>query len=98
MQFKLSVTEDAENDVEAAMDWYENKQEGLGTKYVLTIRVSLHLIAINPFAYARVHLKIRKANTQKFPYSLYYEINDKEVIIFAIIHNSRSDKIWKKRI
>ena len=36
MQFKLELTEDAENDVEAAMGWYENKQEGLGSKYVLS--------------------------------------------------------------
>ena len=57
MQFELKVTEEAENDVESSMDWYENKQEGLGAKYVLTIGASLRLIAANPLAYAKVYLK-----------------------------------------
>jgi mRNA-degrading endonuclease RelE of RelBE toxin-antitoxin system len=45
-------------------------------------------------------MQIRKANTKNFPYSLYYNINDetKEVTIFAVIHQHRSEEIWKKRI
>jgi len=45
-------------------------------------------------------MQIRKANTKKFHYSLFYMINEttKVVTIFAVIHNSRSEKTWRKRV
>ncbi len=30
MHYRLIVTDDAANDIENAMDWYERKQSGLG--------------------------------------------------------------------
>ncbi len=100
MRYKLIVTEDAENDTGQAMDFYESKQKGLGKRYLMTVRASLKLIVKNPFSYMKILLEIRKANTQKFPYSLYYTIEESEktVVVFAVIHCSRSDKAWKKRI
>jgi hypothetical protein len=100
MRYELIVTEDAEIDIEQAMDWYESQQKGLGIKYILSVRACLKLILKNPFVFAIIYLKIRKANTKKFPYSLYYTINElnNEIITFAVIHGHRSDKIWKQRI
>lgn len=100
MRYNLIVTEDAENDIEQAMDWYESQQKRLGTKYVLSVRACLKQILKNPFSFAMVYLEIRKTNTKKFPYSLYYLIHElnNEITIFAVIHGRRSDKIWKQRI
>ena len=100
MTFSVVVTDDAENDVEQAMDWYESKQTGLGKKYLFSITNCIKLIVKNPFAFAIIFLKIRKANIKKFPYSLYYQINENEngIIVFAVIHSSRSEEHRKKRI
>jgi len=100
MPYKLIITDDADNDIENAMDWYENKQKGLGKKYLLSVKACVKLIVKNPFAFAKIYVQIRKANTNKFPYSLYFRINEisKELVVFAVIHNSRSEKKWKKRI
>ncbi len=100
MPYKLIITDDTDNDIENAMDWYESKQRGLGKRYLLSIKACIKLIVKNPFAFAELYLQIRKANTNKFPYSLYFRVNEEssEVIIFAVIHNSRSEKNWKKRI
>ena len=100
MYYKLIITDDADNDIENAMDWYENKQKRLGKKYLLSVKACTKLIVKNPFAFAAIYIQIRKANTKKFPYSLYFSINEigKEIIVFAVIHNSRSEKNWKKRI
>jgi len=100
MHYKLIVTDDADNDIENAMDWYESKQKGLGKRYLLSVKACIKLIVNNPFAFAKIYLQIRKANTKKFPYSIYFRVNDEsnEIIIFAVIHNSRNEKNWKKRI
>lgn len=99
MRYKLIITEDAENDIEIANDYYELKQKGLGTKFVFSIRNCLKLIAKNPYAFAKIYLEIRKVNTKKFPYSLYYTIEpENEITLFAVIHHSRNEEKWKNRI
>ena len=100
MQYDVIITGDAENDIEQASDWYENIQFGLGTKFVLSIKKSLQLLLNNPFTFATVYLEIRKVNTKKFPYSIYYQVNENKnlITVFAVIHSSRNDKTWKIRI
>ncbi len=43
-------------------------------------------------------MQIRKTNIKIFPYSIFYEINDNEITIFAVIHSSRSQDVWQKRL
>ena len=100
MQYKLVITNSAQNDILDAANWYEEQKTGLGELLILSIDKCIALIIKNPFSFALIFLQIRRANTKKFPYSLFYRTDEssKEVIVFAVIHNSRSEKIWKKRI
>ena len=98
MSYKLIITRSAQNDVLDAADWYENQQEGLGKAFMLSIEKKITLILKNPLAFAKIYYQIRKANTQKFPYSLFYKTEENEVVIFAVIHNSRDEKNWQDRI
>lgn len=100
MKYRLEVSEEAENDIESASDWYEQQQTGLGTRFVLTTRKTIRLIIENPFAFAVLYKTIRKANTNKYPYSLYYQTDKKSntITIIAVLHQSRSNKVWKQRL
>jgi len=100
MQYKLIISNIAQYDILDASDWYETKKTGLGITFILSVEKTIDLIVKNPFSCAVTYFQIRKANTKKFPYSLYYRVNEisKEVIIFAVIHNSRSEEVLKKRI
>jgi len=100
MQYKLVLTKSAQSDILQAADWYEAHKTGFGEILILSIDKCIELIIKNPFSFALIFLQIRRANNKKFPYSLFYQIDEssKEVIIFAVIHNSRSEKIWIKRI
>ena len=100
MKYKLIISAEAESDIENAMDYYEEKQRGLGKRYLLSIKEAIRLVVRNSFAFARIYLEIRKVNTKRFPYSLFYSIEEeqKELVIFAVIHHSRSEKAWTKRL
>ncbi len=71
MKYKLVVTEDAELDIEDATDWYENEQKGLGRIYLNSVTNCFKAILRNPLAFVIIFHKIRKANTKKFPYSVF---------------------------
>ncbi len=100
MKYKLIITNEADADIEAASDWYEEKQSGLGKKFVLSIKACLKMISRNPLSFAAIYLKFRKANTTKFPYSLYYQVDELKqlIVVFAVIHSHRDEKAWQKRI
>ena len=98
MQYKLIITRSAQNDVLDAADWYEEQKKGLGKAFILSVEKRISLIIKNPFAFVRIYFQIRKANTQKFPYSLFCRVQENEIIIFAVIHNSRDANKWKNRI
>ena len=100
MKYNLVVTHQAQNDILQAADWYEEQKRGLGELYMLSIDKCIKLILKNPFAFAVIYLQIRKATKKKYPYSLYYRINEtaKQVTIFAVIHHHRSEETWKERI
>ncbi len=99
MKYKLVVTNGAQNDIIEASGWYEGKKKGLGKLLILSFEKCITLIIKNPFSFALIYLQIRKANSKKFPYSLFYIINEttRIVTIFAVIHNSRNENAWKNR-
>ncbi|GEM_PF-383308 len=100
MTLRLVITQEAKNDINQAANWHESQQKGLGKKYLLSISDCVKFLLTNPFAFARIFFEIRKINTKKFPYSLYYQLNEslQEIVIFAVIHNNRGNDSWQKRI
>ena len=65
---------------------------------VLTVFDSLEL---NPFLNCRQHptKNIRWRYPKRFPYRVIYEVNDDDhlVIIAAVIHAVRNDRVWQRR-
>jgi len=98
MKYKLVMKREAQEDILDAASWYEDKSTGLGKTYVLSFEKALSLILRNPFSFALIYLKIRKANLNKFPYSLYYSVNQNEITVLAVLHQRRSSKVWKQRL
>jgi hypothetical protein len=100
MQYKLVIKSNAQDDILEASDWYEEQKTGLGELFMVSVDDCIKLLIKNPFAFAKIYYTIRKANTKNYPYSLYYNINEKihEVTIIAVISQYRSDRIWKQRL
>jgi len=95
MNYKVIVSEKAENHLNNAVEWYENEKAGLGVFFLVSVKECIRFLITNPFAFVVVYKKIRKVNIKKYPYSLYYKINkeDNELLIIAVLHTSRSPEI-----
>ncbi len=52
-----------------------------------------------PLAYPVVHqYDVRRALTQKFPYSIIFTVEEQSIFVIAVFHSSRDPMIWKGRI
>ena len=100
MNLILEIRPDALTDIESASDWYEEKEPGLGSEYIREMRTSIVSLVEgayhHPIRYPRLH--VRWFSTRRFPYRIVYRIDDKRVIVLAVLHTARHNRAWRKRV
>jgi plasmid stabilization system protein ParE len=89
--------QDAETDVADAAAWYENQSAGLGAEFLDEILATCNIIAENPQMYPVLHRGTRRAVIHKFPFGIYYRVENDLVTIIGVMHASRDPNQWKKR-
>ena len=98
MKYQLKLTDNAKHDIKESFIWYNNQRENLGIEFLQKVEEIIENIKHNPNQFASINKKIRRALTNKFPYSILFIINETKIIVFAIFHTSRNPKTWKQRL
>ena len=80
-----------------AEDWYNGQQSGLGTEFRDTIDDLLGRLAENPRIYPRVYGEVHRAVLRRFPYVVYFLVDDFEVVVLAVLHSRRDPRIHRER-
>ncbi|NER49043.1 MAG: type II toxin-antitoxin system RelE/ParE family toxin [Symploca sp. SIO1B1] len=60
MAYQVLILPEAEQDLEEAYNWYEEKNTGLGSEFIRVVDASLSTIQRNPFASAVVYKQVRR--------------------------------------
>ncbi|MDP2334885.1 MAG: type II toxin-antitoxin system RelE/ParE family toxin [Bacteroidota bacterium] len=94
---QLIIKPSAELDAMNAANWYNSRRDGLGNEFLLALEAKFYTLRRNPLQYLCIYKNIRRALTERFPYGVFFIIENEVVYVLAIIHTSRSPKIWKKR-
>ncbi len=84
---------EAEIEIAEACKWYEDKQSGLGKKFLSEVDHYLRLIAKTPLLFPiRFSERYRFAVLKKFPFMIVFSVQDDENIIFvnSVFHTSRN--------
>jgi plasmid stabilization system protein ParE len=97
MSLPIRLLPEARDELDAAVDWYEQRQTGLGTAFLDRVRDVLARIAANPQLHGIVYQGVRKAVVQKFPYVVLYKEEAGEVVVIAVFHTARDPAIWQGR-
>jgi toxin ParE1/3/4 len=88
---------EAEQDLRAAWDWYEDKRPGLGDEFLARIEAVLSRIQANPEQFPRTHHELRRALIRRFPYALFYLASSERIVVVAILHHHRDPINWRSR-
>ncbi len=97
MSLPVVLRRKARDEFDAAIDWYEQQEAGLGYEFAECVRAVLERISATPELYAKVHQEVRKALVRKFPYSVYYRLRPDRIVVLAVFHNKRNPNVWKSR-
>ena len=98
MNYQLVVLPTVQTDIEEAALWYNNQRKGLGAELLLSIEAEINLIARNPYTYQVSKKDYRRALIHKFPYNIFYKIDNDKVVILALWHFKRKPFSWLKRV
>lgn len=83
------------DDVGHAVEYYEEKQTGLGKRFSGQLQLTLQSIKINPFFTTTRYDEIRCARIKKFPYLIHYQINEKESLVTIIaVYSTYKEPFW----
>ncbi len=88
MSYNLFVTQEAELDIVEISQWYEQQKQGLSKEFLLSIKEVFELLIKNPFIFVKVYKEIHRALTKKFPYQLFYKIDNNKKIRYNFCGNT----------
>ena len=97
MSLKVSIRHEAEIDIEEAATWYEGQRQGLGHEFLDEVLSLCQTIAEKPAMYPVVHRNTRRALIRRFPFGVYFRIEDEQIIVVAVMHGSRHPRKWRQR-
>lgn len=95
---RFFLTAIAQSDIRAAKRYYERQKPGLGKDFLDRAWQRIERILTHPRAAPVIEADFRKAKITKFNFYLYYYIENDAIVIFAVLHQRRDPKFWKKRL
>jgi len=98
MAVKLIIAQEAQQDIEEAYGWFEERRAGLGEEFLSCVDACIQNICRMPELYAKVHEEYRRALVRRFPYAVFYEFSGGQVIIYSIFHTSQNPQKWRPRL
>ena len=84
---KLRYTDRARDDLDLAFAWYERQRRGLGFDFLDCVEGAVKSILENPKMYRVYYSVYRGCVIRRFPFSVFYTIEDRNIIVHAIFDN-----------
>ena len=95
---RLTVRPAAERDLVDGQTWYSRQDGALADEFVDELRATLRRVREMPLQFPEVG-GARRALLHRFSYAVYFVLpDDDRAIVVAILHQSRTPTIWKRRI
>jgi plasmid stabilization system protein ParE len=98
MSLPIVFRPEARAEFDEAADWYEQQRAGLGADFIARVQEALDRITANPLLHQVVYQDVRRAVVQRFPFSVYYQVEPGQVVVIAVFHGRRDPAIWQGRV
>jgi plasmid stabilization system protein ParE len=98
MTYDLRFLPEVEEDGIGSYVWYEAKSPGLGEEFLRVFYACANEIPRNPLLYPEVYNKFRRRLLRRFPYAIYFMIENNQVIVFGLFHCARDPRTIAKKL
>jgi hypothetical protein len=91
----LLIQEEARNEILNAYYWYEAKLNGLGNRFMESLDFCFERITLSPLSFPKKYKEMRQAIVVHFPFVVIFEIEENQIIVYAVFNTRRKPKQWK---
>ena len=95
---KLSFLEPAQAEIDEAIDYYNERQTGLGDELSALVDEAIGRILRHPSRAPRLSANVRRLRVGRFPYGILYQVRSEEILIVAFMHLRRDPLYWQSRL
>jgi len=88
---------EAAADLEEARKWYEDVRPEIGERFALAVDSAIRAISTNPLQFPAVYRDRRRAGVRRFPYGIFFEVQEQRIVVIACFHGRRNPKRQESR-
>ena len=88
---------EAETELAEAIDFYENREAGLGEGFAREVQYTIQNILSYPLAWPAIEEDVRRCLTPRFPYGILYSVEPDRIYVVALMNLRRKPGYWKRR-
>ncbi len=98
MNYTLRFLPEIEEDVFAGYAWYERNSPGLGEEFLRMFYANASEIPRNPFLFTKVYRNFYRRLLKRFPYAVYFMIEDNQIVVCGLFHTARDPRTIKLKL
>ena len=98
MTYIMRFLPEVEEDIIGGYVWYEAKSQGLGEDFLRMFYAGVSEILWNPLLCPKVYNEFRRRLLRRFPYAIYFTIEDEQIIVFGLFHCARNPSTIKIKL
>ena len=95
MEYKIEFAPLAKFELLEALEYYQNISESLKIRIYEEFTQAITKIERNPYLFQLIYKDKRHCILKKFPYSIFFRINNETIQIISFFHQKRNPKDWK---
>jgi toxin ParE1/3/4 len=88
---------EADAELKEALARYESVRPELGQRFAEAVNRTVEAIAAGPLHFAVVEKERRRAGVRRFPYGIYFIVEETRIVVIACFHGKRHPKRWQLR-
>jgi len=99
MNYTIIFNPEIYDDLKEAMNWYENRQTGLGERFYNEVNSLFDYLEDSPEKFALRYDEVHCLPVKNFPFLIHYRIDkqNRVVLVEAILNTYRNPQLWEKR-
>jgi plasmid stabilization system protein ParE len=83
-----------DSDVLRAAEWYDDRHPSLGSDFVVRVRTAVDELIADPERRASIDYGVRYWPVQRFPYVVFCDLTESELLMLGVMHTSQESKKW----
>ena len=93
MRYSVRYKRAAAAEVESAISWYAQPEINQASAFIKDIQRTESHLRTHPELYQRVEGDVRRAVLRRFPYSLFFLIEQDQVVVLALMHQHQRPRM-----